>query len=273
MDNIAISVKDLKKSYRYYKSTHQKLWHELFGRNTGEVIDVLDGVSFDIHEGEKVVLLGGIGSGRTSIMRILAGIYKPDGGSIWLKSKPSTIFDNRAGLSVASTGTDNYYIRAGLMGWTKEQAKALEDEVFEFAELKDIKDNLMKTYPTGSMARLGFTMSTAMKTQIILYDELFNLGGRNFVLKGIDRLKNLVEGDDVTLLMTAPSYPIVKEICTRGIVLYEGKICFDGTVDEAINYYRTNCKMSAEDEKEVRERMKAEDSEMTEEAEDYDDFG
>ncbi len=104
-----------------------------------------------------------------------------------------------------------------------------------------------------------------------MFDELFNVGGSHYLPKCLDRLKALIDNDERTFVMTVGNYPIAKQLCTRGLVLDKGVICFDGTVNEAVKYFRANCKEDPEAEKAMRERMKAEqDSDDDDEQDDFD---
>ena len=265
-----ISFKHVKKDYRFYRNNHQRLWHEILRRDTGEVVNVLEDVSFEINKGEKVAIIGVAGSGRSTIMRLMGGIYKPDQGEIKVTEEPELIFDHRLGFNIGMSGRDNYHMRANILGWSKEKIASSENKIIEFAELEDLIDDPIKAYPTGSMTRLGFTIGTETDKDVILFDELFNVGGNHYLPKCIERLKELIEGEDKTFVMTVGNYPIAKQLCTRALVLDKGVICYDGGVNDAIKYFRANCKEDPEKEKAMMERMKAEQDDMDEDQDDFD---
>lgn len=267
-----ISFNDVSKEYRRYTSNHQRLWHEVFWRDTGEVIPALKNVSFNIEKGEKVAIIGGMGSGRTTVMRLMAKMIKTNSGKVFVREKPDVIFNNRIGFSIGLTGRENIKLKGTLMGWSLSKCKEYEDEIIDFADVREIIDKKVKTYSRGTLTRLGFTIATATKPKLLLYDEFFNFGGQYYFVKCIERLKELISGDDTTFVMTAGNFNVARKLCTRGIVLYKGELVFDGPVDEAVKYFRANCKADMKTEREAQEEDEAEEMEMDDESE-GNDFG
>ena len=247
MKTIAIKAENLSKEYRIYKSNRQRMAFSLFGRNKGKAFKAVDDVSFEIEKGEKVAVLGNIGAGKTTLVKMLAGITTPTSGSLEMNGRVSSIFDLRAGFDWELTGRDNIMLKGTVLGWNKKETAAREQEIIEFAELEKIIDQPLKTFISGEAGRLGFAMCTAVKPEILLMDEGFSVGDEVFRLKCRDRLKNLIEGDDVTFVLVSNSVPVMKDLCDRCIVLDEGKIRFDGDVLEAVKYYKANCKRVAEE--------------------------
>lgn len=246
MDDLVISVKDLYKDYTYYKTNHQKIQGEIFGRDTGVPQPALKGISFDVKRGEKIALIGRRGSGRSTLLRILSGVIQPDSGTVTVNGNVSSIVNLRMTFDAALTGRDNLRMRASLMGWSKDFLHEHEQEIIEFADLQDIIDQPVSTYQVGSATRLGFAMETTVKPEILLYDEWFAVG-LEYVTRCIERLKQLIDGDDSTMIMVFSNIAVSRKLCTRGIVLQNGDIVFDGKYKDAIKYYRANCKVDAGD--------------------------
>lgn len=242
MDDLVISVRDLSKDFKYYKSNHHRIMGEIFGRDTGVPKHALKGISFDVKRGEKIAILGRRGSGRTTLLRILTGSLQPDSGSVIVNEPVSPIFNLRMTFDAALSGRDNLRMRASVMGWSKDFLQEHEQELIEFADLQDIIDQPMSTYQVGSATRLGFAMETTEKPAILLYDEWFAVG-MEYVGRCTERLRQLIAGDDTTMLMVLSNLPICRKLCTRGIVLHEGELVFDGSFREAVKYYRANCKV------------------------------
>ena len=243
MSDTAISVKHLKKNYRYYKSNHQKIQSLLFGRDSGDVIKVLKTVSFEIKKGEKVALFGTNLSGKTTLMRIIAGIVEPDEGSVKTDGKITAVFDHRLGFQKTMSGIDNYKIRCKLIGWSDEKIKEKKEEVFKYAGIKpEDAENPLGTYSVGCPSRLGFAISTVDKPEIMLFDDRFSFGGKSQTIRAVQRLKKITAGENVTLLLTVRSEYVAKSLCQRGLVLHRGKIVFDGDTIEAYEYYVNNCR-------------------------------
>ena len=210
---VVISFEHVKKEFRYYRSNRQKMRNILLGMNSGELINVLDDVSFEIHKGEKVAIIGTIASGRSTIMRLIAGIFKPTAGVITVKEEPTLIFDHKYAFKASLTGRENLRLRANLLGWSKEKLAAVEEDIIEFADLTGVIDNRVKTLPTGSMARVGLGLMTAYKPDILLYDEFFNFGGRRYLPRCLERIRSVLD-EDTTLIMTVGNVPFVKKFCT-----------------------------------------------------------
>lgn len=273
MSKPIISFEHVTKEFRYYGSNHQRFWHEVFWTDTGKVIKALDDVSFTIEKGEKVALIGRDRSGRSTAIRLMAKIIKPNSGKVRVRKKPEVIFNHRLGFDGGLTGRDNIKLKAAFKGWSRAKTKKLEPEIIEFADIKDIVDEPVKSYPPGTLSRMGFAMNTIDKPELLLFDEIYNFG-RLYVHKCLERFYEFLSGDDITFVMTVGNANVAKKICTRGIVLDEGKLVFDGPIEEAIKYFRENCKISLEDpNKDKDEDDAAEELETLEEEADFNDFG
>lgn len=264
----AIKVSGLTKEFRYYKSNHQRIQHEMFGRDTGERIPVLNNISFEIARGEKVALLGGLGSGRTTLMRILAGIIKADSGTLSVNGDITMVFDHKLGFERILTGRDNYRLRCALLGWPKEIVEEHEEAIFKAADLIDYIDTPFRGYKTGAPTRLGFMIATEFAPDIMLYDEGFSFGGASYTNTCLRRLKRCIKGKNTTLFMTATNLPVAKKLCTRCLVLDEGDIKFDGPFEEALQFYRENCKQDPEKEKAAKARIAAAEDTVEEDDDD-----
>ena len=265
MSDIAIKVTDLKKEYIVYRSNHQRIHNALFGGSRGETIPALDGVSFEINKGEKVALLGNLGSGRSTLLHILAGMLPQDSGTYEVNGKVTTVFSHLFGFDPALPGRDNIRIKARLMGFKKKEIRAAEEEIIEFAELSDIIHQPMKNYPAGGRARLGFAIETLKKPEILFYDTHFNFGGPDYVRKCSKRYQEIIAGDDTTVIMTMPNIALARKVCPRILVLDEGRLVFDGDFAEGLKYYRANCKPNPQEENQVKNRAAAEDADIEQE--------
>ncbi|MBR3124366.1 MAG: ATP-binding cassette domain-containing protein [Mogibacterium sp.] len=238
--NVVIRARHISKSFRQYKTNFQKIRYLLLMRDAGTRIDVLRDVSFDIKKGERVGIIGGQQSGKTTLMRILAGVIRPDSGKVKTVGGVSPILDFRLGFDPAMTGRDNVMIMGTALGWTPKMIKEHEEKVFRYTGLTAVKDEPMKTYKKGSAARLGFAMSTEVRNDIILLDASLTLGGSAWNAAVIKRMKEFIT-EDMTFVMTVNRIPTAAKLCERGIVIHEGKVVFDGAFAEAAEYFRENC--------------------------------
>lgn len=240
MSEPIISFRNVSKSYRRYDNNRRKLRHELFGRNTGQVVNALEDVSFDIYPGENVTVIGKKGAGVSTLLRIIAGIIKPDEGSVAVNGKVETYFVHRQLFDSSLSGRENMRILASVHGIPQEMLDEHEQEIMEFAGAAGMERAPMGTYPAGAATRIGFALLTAVKPEILLLDETFRFGGTEATDACRKRLHNLTKGDDTTLVMNMTKLTISKKLCSRGLVLDHGKLVFDGDLSEAYKFYKEN---------------------------------
>ena len=271
MDKPVVSVQNLTKEFRLYTSNRQRIHHELLGMDSGERIEVFKGVSFDIYPGERVALIGNIGSGRSTMINIIGEVYPDHGGKVKLDEAPLLMVDHKLGFDMGLSGRNNLRMQASILGMTKQQIAEHEQEIIDFVELNDVIDNPIKTYKSGASNRLGFATALAMNPKLILYDDNYAFGGEKFVNKCLDRLLDILEQNSGTLIMASTNIGITKRLCTRGIVLNEGKAVYDGELDAALRYFRRHCKADPETEKEARKRERAVAA-AEDDDDSYDDF-
>ena len=270
MNKPAISFEHVSKEFRYYGSNRQRMMREVFWRNTGSPLMALKDINLDIEKGEKVGIIGRDGSGRSTLMNLMAKIIKPTEGKVRVRQEATVIFDHRIGFDMGLSGRDNYYLKASLQGWSWSKIKKMEPEILEFADLKDLIDLPVKTWVPGTLTRLGFTILTSEKPELLLFDEIFNVGPQ-YLPKCVDRLISLVDDEDTTFVMTVGNYNVAKKICQRGIVLDGGEIVFDGPFMDAMQHYRANCKPDPNHNLKIKEAPMPE--ELIEEDNDFNDYG
>ena len=238
-DNIAIRARHLKKSYRHYRTNMQKIQFLLLMREAGTKTDVLRDVSFDIKKGEKVGILGNQQSGKSTLMRIMAGVIRPDSGKVRVNGELTSILDLRLGFENALTGKDNYILMSSALGRSDKQIADLEDGVFRFAGLRKVKDDPIRTYKKGASARLGFATAVAAMGDVVLFDGSLSFGSKARNETCIERLKELIRGD-TTFVMAVNRINDAAQLCDRGIVLHKGKVVFDGDFQEAAEFLKNN---------------------------------
>lgn len=243
MSDAVIRAVHLRKTYTRYRKNFQKMQDLLLLKDAGERIKVLRDISFEISRGEKVGIIGGPLSGKSTLMRILGGIIQPDSGEAEISGDVMLLLDNKLGFETALTGRDNYEIRSSLLGWPKVVMKEREEAIFRYAGISDVIDEPIRTYKKGRPQMLGFAISTVDKPEIMLFDEKFNFGSRKNARKAGNRLRKLVDSPQITLVMTVSDAEIAGKLCTRGIVIHRGKVVFDGPFAEAMEYYDQNCKL------------------------------
>ncbi|MDO4860867.1 MAG: ATP-binding cassette domain-containing protein [Bacillota bacterium] len=244
-----IKLENISKSYNVYKSNRQKVAHAILGLKKGVTFKALDNVDIEIHKGENVGILGNVGSGRTTLAKIISGISFPTEGKAKINGKVMAVFDLRSGFDLNFTGRDNIRVKGHMMGWTKKQIEEREDEIIDFAEMRKIIDLKMSGYKPVDRSRLGLSMALMDDADIIMYDGYVAVGTPNQRAKCIEKMHKWKEDKNRTLIMISAIFHTMDQLCDRGIVIDNGEIKFDGPFDEAVKIFRTKYKLKGKTDK------------------------
>lgn len=193
-------------------------------------------VSFEAKHGEVIGLLGRNGAGKSTMLRVIAGIYRPDEGTVRTVSNVLLLAGLGAGFTVHLTGRENIYLYGSMLGMPKRRIDELFDSIVEFAELKDFIDQPLKTYSSGMRSRLGFSIACETIPNVLLIDETLSAGDAAFVEKSAARIKNMVQGAQ-TVIVASHDIGLIREVCTRAILVEQGKIIANGAVDDVANLH------------------------------------
>lgn len=192
-------------------------------------VRALNGINIDLKAGDKVGLIGHNGAGKSSLLRVLAGIYRPSAGIRRATGRIATLFTSNLGMHPSATGTENIVLLARLMGFEPAAIPSVIEEVAEFSELGDFLEMPVRTYSAGMRTRLGFGIATSFQADCLLIDEVFGAGDRDFQKKA--RARIAAQSDRAQLLVLASHAPaIIHEFCNRALVLAAGEIVYDGPV-------------------------------------------
>lgn len=207
---------------------------------TGEtgriVIKALDGVSFDLHEGDRVGLVGHNGSGKTTLLRAVSGIYEPASGTVWASGRVVPLFDLSLGMDFDATGVENIWMRGKLLGLSTPQIRDSLEDIADFTELGDYLYMPMRTYSAGMMVRLAFAISTAITPEILVLDEMIGAGDAAFIARANARLKGFLAKAGI-LLIASHSETVLRQWCTKGMLLEHGKLVACGPLDDVLDRY------------------------------------
>lgn len=201
-----------------------------------QVVRALDDISFTIQDGERVGLLGANGSGKSTMLRVLAGVYAPTYGTVEVDGSIGSLLDISLGTDGESTGIENIYLRGTLMGMKKDDIDRQLPELIQYTELGDFINLPMKMYSSGMQMRVAFTVSTQSASDVLLMDEWLAVGDQNFQRKAEDRLTRLVEKTKI-LVIASHSRELLEKVCTRAIWLEHGHIKADGNAREICKGY------------------------------------
>ncbi len=223
-----ISLKDVWLKYRIEFKENGKLVPEDFW--------ALKGINMDINKGEVVGIIGENGAGKTTILKIMAGMLKPDKGSVEINGTVSALMEIGAGFQKDLTGKENIYLVFSLFGLTKEQMDERYEDVVNFAEIGRFINAPVKIYSGGMYMRLAFAIAIYVETDILMVDDIFAVGDIYAQRKCVNKMFELREKGK-TIIFVSHDVEMVKRLCSKGLFVREGMIIKDGPMDVVCSYY------------------------------------
>ena len=233
----AIEVKDLVISYQNLKKTSIKKTLLHLKRQKPDRFVAVKGISFYVREGEILGIIGKNGSGKSTTLNALAGIFSPDSGSIDLNGHSISLLSIGVGFIREMTGRENITLSGMLLGFTEEQVKAKEQEIIDFAEIGEFIDMPVRTYPSGMYSKLAFSITAILETDIMLIDEVLSVGDQKFKKKSYEKMKSLISNKDRTVVIVSHSIETLKQLCDTVMWMHEGQIKRIGDPDEVLDEY------------------------------------
>jgi lipopolysaccharide transport system ATP-binding protein len=241
-----IEFRDVSIEFPIFNATGRSLTSKLLEVATGGKLDydpqgrvsvkAINNVSFSLHEGDRVGLVGHNGAGKSTLLRALGGVYGPTKGAVAVQGGIGSLIDISLGINPEATGHENVYIRAQLLGLTKQEVASKYEEIVEFAQLGEFMNMPVRTYSAGMQLRLAFAVSTIVRPEILLMDEWLSVGDENFKAKAEVRLRELVSGTKI-LVIASHARTLLESVCNRVIWLEHGSVKMDGTVEEVLPAY------------------------------------
>lgn len=199
----------------------------------------LKDVSFDIYRGEAFGMIGLNGAGKSTMLKIIAGVMKPSSGKVAVYGDMAPLIELGAGFDVAMTARENIILNGVVLGHSKKEMLAKTDEIIEFAELEQFIDVPLKNYSSGMVARLGFSIATTVKPEVLIVDEVLSVGDFKFQKKCEERIQSMREGG-TTILFVSHSISQVRNICNRVLWLDKGQIKMIGEASEVCQAFQAN---------------------------------
>ena len=233
----AIDVKDLKISYRCLNSFSIKRSLLKLKKSEVEDFEAVKGVSFSVPEGEIMGIVGKNGSGKSTMLRAIAGIFSPDSGEIDLHGHSVSLLSIGVGFQKALTGRENIVLSGMLLGFSEEQVRAKMDEIIKFAELGRFIDMPVRTYSSGMYSKLAFSITAVLESDIMLIDEVLSVGDVKFKKKSYNKMKQLISNKDRTVIIVSHSSETLKKLCTSLMWLHEGEIKMIGETGKVLDAY------------------------------------
>lgn len=228
--NLSIDYKILKKISVVKSVFHKKADKEKFFR-------AVKNISFDVEKGEILGIIGKNGSGKSTMLRSIAGIFKPDEGEIDLKGNSVSLMSIGVGFNDQVSGRENIILSGMLLGFSKEEMLQKMDAIVEFAEIGEFIDMPVKTYSSGMYSKLAFAITANLETDIILVDEVLSVGDAKFKKKSYSKMKSLITDSHKTVVMVSHDLNTIKELCNKVLWIHDGELKRLGKPEEVITEY------------------------------------
>ncbi len=242
MSDIVVEFKNVNKTYKLYKSDKKRFLGLIFKNIKYIPKRAVDNVSFKINKGESVALFGKNGAGKSTILKMITEVVFPTSGEIQINGRVSALLELTSGFDPEFTGRENIYLKGQILGIKNEEIQRLEPTIIKFSELGEYIDQPVRTYSSGMKARLGFSINVNIEPEILIVDEALSVGDEEFRRKCIKKINHLLEKDNVTLLYVTHATRTAKDFCKRGMVMQNGKLIYDGNIDEAMDIYNATIK-------------------------------
>jgi lipopolysaccharide transport system ATP-binding protein len=265
---IVISAEDVCKRYRLGVTSHatlekdlQSWWARFRGRDDpnarinvseirsgkdGDQFWALQGVSFDVREGEVLGIIGRNGAGKSTLLKILSRVTTPTRGQIRVRGRIASLLEVGTGFHPDLTGRENIFLNGAILGMGRDEIRRKLDEIIAFSEIEQFIDTPVKRYSSGMYVRLAFAVAAHLEPEILIVDEVLAVGDTVFQKKCIDKMLE-VSGQGRTILFVSHNFSAIKALCSRALQLNKGQLIFSGNVEETIESYVGEARLSGKE--------------------------
>jgi ABC-type polysaccharide/polyol phosphate transport system ATPase subunit len=235
---LAIQAKGISKTFHISEDSHNTVKHRLFNLFNpprAKKVEAIKPMDFEIYKGECIGLLGRNGCGKSTLIRLLAGVFPTDSGKIDIFCT-TLLMNLGVGMSHQLTARENIYVSASVLGLKIKEIDAIFDEIVDFAELRDFIDTKIKYFSSGMVARLGFSIAVNAGADIMFLDEIFAVGDMKFQEKAIKVFESSwIKGK--TVILVSHSMDVVQKYCNRTAFMKNGSLVYFGDTDKAVQMY------------------------------------
>ncbi len=203
----------------------------------GERFLALQGISFDIYRGERVGVIGANGAGKSTLFKLIARVTSPTQGAIGLKGRVSSMLEVGTGFHGELTGRENIYLNGAILGMKRQEIDERLEDIIAFSECETFIDTPVKRYSSGMYVKLAFAVAAHLNSEILLMDEVLAVGDMRFQKKCLAKMAELSEDEQKTILYVSHNMETIRTLCSRCLVLQQGRLVFDGDPEEAIAKY------------------------------------
>ena len=232
----AIKINNISKTYWLFEKDYKIIPWLFFKKGHSKTKEALKGISFSVKHGEVVGLIGPNGAGKSTLMKIIGGITHPTNGDFEVDGNVGSFINLGVGFNPDFTGRENLYYKATIMGIKKEVLDRDIEELMAFIDIGEFFDMPIRMYSAGMAARLGFALAVFSNPDILIIDEVFAVGDREFREKSKQKTLELLKSGK-SVLFSSHSDLLIKEFCDRVIYIDHGVIQFDGDVNEGLSRY------------------------------------
>ena len=198
----------------------------------------VDDVSFEASRGERIALIGKNGAGKSTLLKLICRVTAPTEGTISYNGRVTSMLEVGTGFHPELTGRENIFLNGSILGMRRSEIHRRFDEIVEFSEVGKYIDTPVKRYSSGMFVRLAFSISAYLNADIVIMDEVLAVGDIDFQQKCISRMREIAENEGRTIIYVSHNMDTVLALCDRSLVLEEGRLIFDGNIDEGVELYR-----------------------------------
>ena len=263
MKNTILKIENISKQYRLglvgtgtLSHDLNRFWYKIRGKDdpylkvgalnkrnikaTEDYVWAIQDINIDVFQGEVLGIIGKNGAGKSTLLKILSRVTSPTTGSIKTKGRIASLLEVGTGFHPELTGKENIYLNGAILGMTKTEIKSKIEEIVSFSGCEMYIDTPVKRYSSGMRVRLAFAVAAHLEPDILVIDEVLAVGDAEFQKKAIGKMQAISQGEGRTVLFVSHNMESVQKLCTRAIILENGKIAFNGEVDKAISFYLRN---------------------------------
>nr|WP_315182232.1 ABC transporter ATP-binding protein [uncultured Flavobacterium sp.] len=260
MKDIILKAENISKQYRLGQvgtgtMAHDlnRWWHQIRGKEnpylkigdtndrstkgSSDYVWALQDINFAVERGEILGIIGKNGAGKSTLLKILSRVTAPTTGSIKFGGRVASLLEVGTGFNGEMTGRENIYLNGAILGMTKKEITSKIDAIIDFSGCERYIDTPVKRYSSGMYVRLAFAVAAFLEPEILIIDEVLAVGDAEFQKKAIGKMQDISKTGGRTVLFVSHNMAAVKSLCTRGIVMENGEVVLDSTVENAVNYY------------------------------------
>ncbi|SIS96801.1 ABC-type polysaccharide/polyol phosphate transport system, ATPase component [Chryseobacterium ureilyticum] len=260
---LALKAENISKQYRLGEVgtgtlSHDlnRFWHKVRGKEDpylkiGEANDrtskgdseyvwSLRDINFEIQQGDAVGIIGRNGAGKSTLLKLLSKVTKPTTGQIYTNGRIASLLEVGTGFHPEMTGRENVFLNGAILGMTRKEIKRKFDEIVDFSGVERYIDTPVKRYSSGMYVRLAFAVAAHLESEILIVDEVLAVGDADFQKKCLGKMGDVTKGEGRTILFVSHNMTAVKELCTKGILLNQGLIDYQGSMLNTIIEYQKN---------------------------------